>query len=62
MTAVAAGITGAATDAVSLTDGYQAAFIGAAVVALGAAAVAAVAVARPRTVPAETPQSLREAA
>ena len=48
MTAVATGIIGTASDAASVTDGYQGAFLGAAVVALIAAAAAAVAIARPQ--------------
>ena len=62
MTAVATGVTGAATDVVALTDGYRGAFLGAAGVALAAAAVAALAVARPRPAAVEEATPLREAA
>ncbi len=48
ITAVAAGIAGAGVDVAVLTDGYRGAFLGASVIALAGAGVAAVAVARPR--------------
>jgi MFS family permease len=48
MTAVATSVTGAATDAGALTDGYQGAFVGAALIALVAAVAAVVAIARPQ--------------
>ena len=62
MTAVATGVTGAATDIVALTDGFRGAFLGAAAVALAAAAVAALAVARPRPAAVEAAAPLSEAA
>ncbi len=58
ITAVAAGIAGAGVDVAALTDGYRGAFLGASVIALAGAGVAAVAVARPRvTEQAEVPLS-----
>ena len=64
MTAVATGVSGSAPDVVSLTDGYRAAFVGAALVALVASVAAALAVTRPRPAVAQPDEgaSLREAA
>jgi hypothetical protein len=47
MTALATGVPGTASNAGSLTDGYQAAFIGAAVIAAAAAAFAGLGIQRP---------------
>ncbi len=54
LTAVAAAFTGPIGDAVALTDGYSAAFIGAAILALAGAVVAAIAL-RPAAVVVQEP-------
>jgi EmrB/QacA subfamily drug resistance transporter len=55
MTALAIGVTGTTSTVNSLTGGYQAAFIGAAVIAAAAAAVAGLAIQRPRETASEEP-------
>ena len=65
MTAVATAVTAETTGAGALTDGFRAAFVGAAVIASVAAAAAAVAIRRPEAVVTEvedTAAPVREAA
>jgi len=64
MTAIATAVTATASDAAGVTDGYQAAFVGAAVIALAGAGVAIAAIARPGASAAQErdAETLREAA
>ena len=64
MTAVATAVTGDGSDSVAITDGFQAAFVGAAAIAVLAALAATVAIRRPRAAEADASQAepLRDAA